>query len=73
MLEALLERDAEVRVKDQDLLEEIDSLRWGAWVLLLQVSPRVWSELFQVLQSLQVSNKAFVALSWRANNCEDDR
>ena len=35
MLQALLQRYAIVWVKDQDLLEEVDSLSWRAWVLLL--------------------------------------
>ena len=49
MGEALLKRDAIVRVEDQNFFEEVDSLWWGARVFLLQVGPWIGCELLQVL------------------------
>ncbi len=60
MLKALLQRDAEVRVEHQDLLQEVDSFRRRTRVFLLEVGTWVALELLKVLKCFKVSHKTFV-------------
>ena len=72
MLQALLQRDAIVGVKDKDLLQEVDCLRRRAWVFLEEVGSGVRGELLKVLKGFQVSDKALVRLGRGADDGEND-
>ena len=73
VFQTLLQRDAEVRVEDQDLLQEIDSLGRRAWVFLLEVGAGVRRELLEVLKRFQVRDEAFIGFRGSANDLENDR
>ena len=72
VLQALLQRDAIVGVKDKDLLQEVDCLRRRAWVFLEEVGSGVCGELLKVLKGFQVSDKALVRLGGGADDGEND-
>ena len=72
VFKALLQGYSIVGVKDQDLLQKVNRLRWRPRVLLLEVCPWVPRELLEVLERFQVGNEAFVRLRWRANDLEND-
>lgn len=60
VFQALLQRDAIIRVKHQNLLQEVDCLRWRAGVLDAEVGAWIALELFKVLKRFEVSNEALI-------------
>ena len=73
MFETLLKRYAEVGVKHEHFVEEVDCF-WGrARILHPQICFFLRRIRIQVLECFEISHETLVSIIWRANNLEDDR
>ena len=73
VLEECVEGASEVRVEDQDSLQEVYSLRGWPGILLMEVGTWLLFECFQVLKGFWVRNEVLIGLSGCANDLEDKR
>ena len=73
VLEECVEGASEVRVEDQDSLQEVYSLSGWPGILLMEVGTWLLFECFQVLKGFWVRNEVLIGLSGCANDLEDKR
>jgi len=73
MFETLLKRDAEVGVKHEHFVEEVDSFGGRPRILQPQICFLLRRVRIQILERFEISHETLVSIIGRANNLKDDR
>ena len=72
MVEGLVHGYSEVRIENQNALQQVHSVCPSPWVERVQVDPRLVREGLEVLQGLGVSHVGLVVVGGGADNFEND-